>query len=224
MSAIKRVAVILCGSGYKDGSEIRESVSTLIALSQEGVEFQCFAPDELQSDVVNCLSGETMKDQSRNMRVEAARIARGDVRDLKTLRASDFEAVIIPGGFGAAKNLCDFASRGSNGKLRDDLQKILVEFYSSKKPMGAICIAPAIVGLAFKNSAFTLTVGSRSEASDEIEKMGHLHQVCAASDCVVDAKNKIVTSPAYMLDQAPLADIFKGIQALVKNVLQLARN
>jgi enhancing lycopene biosynthesis protein 2 len=215
----KKIAVILCGSGYKDGSEIRESVSVLLALDQQGASFQCFAPDREQFDVINCLTGEARPGERRNMLVEAARIARGQVRPIEELRPEDFDGIILPGGFGAAKNLCTFAREGSSGLVIPELSKVLHQFFSLKKPIGAVCIAPAIVALAFKGKGFQLTVGEQSETSLEIEKMGHTHKVCPVDLSVVDRNNKIVTTPAYMTEKATLAGIFKGIENLVQEVL-----
>lgn len=219
---MKKIAVILCGSGYKDGSEIRESVGVLWALSQSPVSVQCFAPEENQVDVVNCLTGKAVSNETRNMLVESARIARGAVRPLKELRAVDYDGLIIPGGFGAAKNLCDFAFKGANGKVRPELQNILEEMHRSQKPIGAVCIAPAILALAFKGKGIELTVGEKGEAAAEIEKLGHRHIVCAANSCHSDTKNRIVSTPAYMYDTAPLHEIFEGIKKLVERVVALS--
>lgn len=216
----KKISVILCGSGFKDGSEIRESVSVLLALSQQGAEFQCFAPDDYQTDVINCLNG-TQLDEKRNMLVEAARIARGNVRPIHELKVEDFDGIIVPGGFGAAKNLCNFAFKGAEGSARADVQTVLKSFKDAKKPIGAVCIAPAIVALVFKGEGLELTVGDDAETAGEIKKLGHNHKVCPAHECVVDSKNLIITTPAYMYDSASLADIFRGISELVSKVLSL---
>ena len=219
---MKKIAVILCGSGYKDGSEIRESVAALWALSKEGAEAQCFAPDATQKDVVNCLTGQAdTSSNPRNMRIEAARIARGNVRPLNELKMSDWDAVIIPGGFGVAKNLCTFAFEGSKGSTLPDLSRILKEALATKKPIGAICIAPAAVAIALKDHKLELTLGSAGEVASEIEKLGHTHRACKANEYCADKKHKLITTPAYMHDQAPLHEIFDGIQGCIRQVLQL---
>jgi enhancing lycopene biosynthesis protein 2 len=218
----KKVAVILCGSGYLDGSEIRESVGVLWALSQNHADVQCFAPDKPQREVVNCLTDETVPGESRNQLIEAARIARGQVKPLTQLKMENFDAVIMPGGFGAAKNLCDFALKGSKGEVIPEIKKILIDAHAARKPIGAVCIAPAIVALTFKGKGIELTVGGQSEASQEIEKLGQKHVVCAANGCVIDASHRVVTTPAYMYDDAPLHEIFTGIQKLVGEVIRLA--
>jgi enhancing lycopene biosynthesis protein 2 len=220
----KKIAVVLCGSGYKDGSEIRESVATLWALSTLGTQAQCFAPNDFQTDVVNCLTGETVPSEKRNQLVEAARIARGQIKALSELHAKDFDGIILPGGFGAAKNLCSFAFKGSEGAVRADLNIVLQNFYTAQKPIGAICIAPALVALAFRGKGFELTLGEEGEASSEIEKLGHRHIVKRANECHVDSNHKIVTTPAYMYDNAPLHEIFTGIQKLVQEVVSLTRS
>jgi len=218
---MKKVAVILCGSGYRDGSEIRESVAVLWALSREHAQVQCFAPDAPQADVVNCLTGELVASENRNMLVESARIARGEVKPLSQLNVSEFDALIIPGGFGAAKNLCNFASKGSQGTVRSELEKIIHGFFEKKKPIGAICIAPAILALALRDKKLTLTVGESGETAQEIEKCGHHHKATKVTECQVDSKNMIVTTGAYMFGSAALHDIFTGIQNCVQGVLKL---
>ncbi|MBI4925713.1 MAG: isoprenoid biosynthesis glyoxalase ElbB [Bdellovibrio sp.] len=220
MSKPSKISVVLCGSGFKDGSEIRESVAALWALSNKNIAFQCFAPDAPQADVINCYTQKT-DPQTRNMLIEAARIARGDIKPLNQLNHDEFQGIVIPGGFGVAKNLCSFAKEGSKGSVRPDLQKILEEFHYQKKPIGAICIAPALIALAFKNKHFCLTVGKTCEVSQEIERLGHKHKECATESCIVDAQNKIVTTPAYMDDNASLAQVFQGIEKLVAEVINL---
>lgn len=219
---MKKIAVVLCGSGYLDGSEIREAVGVLWALSQQAVETQCFAPDAPQSDVMDALTGKPIAGESRHQLTESARIARGKVSSLKILDPKKFDGLIIPGGYGAAKNLCDFASQGARGTVIAELQTLLESFKRAQKPIGAVCIAPAILALAFKMQGLELTVGAESEASQEIEKLGHKHFVCRAQEAHVDSKNRIVSTPAYMHDAAPLHEIFTGIQKLVTEVVRLA--
>jgi enhancing lycopene biosynthesis protein 2 len=220
---MKKVAVVLCGSGYKDGSEIREAVGVLWALSQEKVEIHCFAPDAPQVDVINCLNGEVVKGESRNMLTESARIARGEVKALSELDPAAFDALMIPGGFGAAKNLCDFAFKGSNAKVIPDLEKRILAFYQSHKPIGAVCIAPAIIALALRKEKLSITVGDKSETAQELEKLGHHLVSTPVTECFVDKEHKIVTTAAYMYGGAALHDIFNGIQKCVKEVIRLMK-
>jgi enhancing lycopene biosynthesis protein 2 len=218
---MKKAAVILCGSGFKDGSEIRESVGVLWALSEQGAGVSIFAPDEAQADVVNCLTGQTVQGESRNQLVEAARIARGAVKPITQLKAADFDFLVIPGGFGAAKNLCSFAAEGSGGKVHGEVKRVLEDFHGGGKPVGAVCIAPAVLALAFKGKGFELTLGAGGEAAAELEKLGHKHIPKAAREWHVDKANKVVSTPAYMHDNAPLHEIFTGIQGLVRELCRL---
>jgi enhancing lycopene biosynthesis protein 2 len=212
---MKKVGVLLCGSGYRDGSEIRESVAALWALSHHSVNVQCYAPDKNQYDVVNCKTGEPVKNESRNMLVEAARIARGAVLPLEELDVSELSALVIPGGFGVAKNLCTFAFAGSKGTVLPRVASTIQEMHRGRKPIAAICIAPALVGLALQGTKVELTLGAAGEAAQELEKLGHTHVVCRADQFHFDSKNKIVSTPAYMHDSAPLVDIFAGIKGAV---------
>lgn len=220
---MSKIAVILSGSGYLDGSEIREAVGVLWALSRVGAEAHCFAPDIDQRDVVDHLTGEPVAER-REVLVESARIARGKVRPLAELRASEFDALIMPGGFGAAKSLSSFAHDGSSGNVLPELGYILHQFYEAKKPIGAICIAPAVLALAFPEKKIELTVGAPGDASIEIEKLGHTHVARKAHEIHVDRAHRIVTTPAYMYDDAPLHEVFEGIQSLVEEVVSLAAN
>lgn len=217
MSEIKKVAVILCGSGYLDGSEINEAIFTLLSLSQENVVYECFAPNDKQMHVVNHLKGEATTHE-RNMLEEAARITRSKIKDLKDLNPKNFAGVLIPGGFGAAKNLSTFALKGSNAEVRSDVANLLNQFYNDKKVIGAMCIAPAVVALSFKNKNFVMTLGETSEASAEMEKLGHKHVAKEVTEIAVDKEHRIVTTPAFMYGEAKLSDIFTGISSLVKEV------
>jgi len=218
----KRVAVVLSGCGFLDGSEIREAVGVLWALSQQSAQVKCFAPDAPQKDVMNTLSGKPSSGETRNILVESARIARGKIESLSELRPEDFHAIVLPGGFGAAKNLSDFATRGSGGQVLPGLKAKLQAFHAQHKPIGAVCIAPAVVALAFPHAGFELTVGEPGEAAQEITKAGHTHIVCAPQECHVDARHRIVSTPAYMYDDAPLHEIFEGIRKLVSGVMSLS--
>lgn len=216
---MKKIAVVLGGSGFKDGSEIRESVLSLLALDEADVSFQCFAPDDDQYDVVNCLTDQPMNEK-RNLLVEAARIARGNIKPITSLKASDFDGVMFPGGFGVAKNFCTFAFKGSQGEVRADVNSVIHDFYNAKKPIGAVCIAPALIALSLKDKNLNLTLGSEGEAAEEIKKLGHRHTATKPHECVIDLENKVATSPAYMYDDARLKDIKAGIAQVVKAITQ----
>jgi enhancing lycopene biosynthesis protein 2 len=219
---MQKAAVVLCGSGFKDGSEIREAVGVLWALSEQGVEAGCFALDAPQADVVNCLTGAVSPGETRNQLVESARIARGKVRPLAAARAGEFDFLVLPGGFGAAKNLCSFASQGAKGKVDPEVQRVLQDFREEGKPIGAVCIAPAVLALAFPGQGLELTLGAEGEAAEEIRKLGHKHVPKQPSAWHLDRKHKIATTPAYMYDDAPLHDVFAGIRGMVAELCRLA--
>lgn len=216
---MKKVAVILSGCGYLDGSEIYEATLTLLHLDQAGAQVQCFAPDIPQLHVVNHLTGEPSA-ESRNVLVEAARIARGKIADVKTAKAADFDALIIPGGFGAAKNLCDFALKGSDMTVNPDVLAFARAVHAAGKPVGLVCIAPAMAP-AIGGKGTRYTIGNDAGTAAAIDATGGVHMDCAVTDCVVDAEKKIVTTPAYMYS-ARISEAATGIGKLVKAVLDLA--
>jgi enhancing lycopene biosynthesis protein 2 len=170
---------------------------------------------------MNCLTGEESAGESRNQLIESARIARGKVQALSTLRPEEFDGLMIPGGYGVAKNLCTFAFKGSQGTVNSEIEKIVKKFYALKKPIGAICIAPALVGLVLKGQNIELTLGPSGEASQEIEKLGHKHIIKSAKEWHVDRAHKILSTPAYMIDDSPLADIFEGIAGMTKELVKM---
>lgn len=215
---MKKVGVVLSGCGVYDGAEISESVLTLLALARGGAQAICFAPDKTQADVINHLTGEPMAD-SRNVLIEAARIARGDIHPLNAAKAEDLDALIVPGGFGAAKNLSDFASQGSECRVDADLKALARQMQQQGKPLGFICIAPALLPKIF-DFPLRLTIGTDIDTAEVIEDMGGEHIPCPVDDIVVDEDNKIVTTPAYMLAQN-IAEAAAGIDKLVARVLVL---
>lgn len=216
-----RFAVILCGSGYLDGSEIRESVAVLTALSSHDVEVQCFAPDAPVAHVMDHLKGHAVLGETRHQLTEAARIARGQILSLHELKPSQFSGVLIPGGYGVAQNLCNFAEAGAQATVRPEVQTLLESFHRQKKPIGAICIAPALVALCFRGMGMELTLGPPSDASREVEKLGHHPVRTEVDECHVDAKHRIVSTGAYMFDDPPLYQVFYGIQKVVDEMMEL---
>jgi enhancing lycopene biosynthesis protein 2 len=215
------VAVVLSGCGYLDGAEIRESVAVLLALAKRKVDIRMFAPDAPQPVVMNHLSGKANSD-TRNMLVEAARIARGKIQPLSELSDHDYDALIMPGGFGVAKNLCTFASEGANGKiLYPELERDIKAMYQDGRPIGAICIAPALIALALKAEKLELTLGAEGSGAEELEKLGHTHFITKPNEIHVDEAYKIVTTPAYMYDDAPIDEVFVGVDALIEKVLSM---
>lgn len=215
-----KVAVVLSGCGHLDGAEIRESVLTLFYLDREGATVQCFAPDIPQRDVINHLDAGPMA-ESRNVRVEAARIARGDVRPLSEADAAGFDALILPGGFGAAKNLSDFALKGKDCTVLPELARLIRDFHAAGKPIGAICIAPALLAASLSGiTAPVLTIGDDRHIASILESWGARHRNCASQECVVDARNRLATCSAYMRNDS-LNNIAQGIEKTIRAVMQM---
>lgn len=218
-----RVAVVLSGCGVMDGSEIHEAVLTLWALDRAGAQVQCVAPNKNQMHVVNHLTKKPAAGETRNVLVESARIARGEVKDIATVSADEFDAIVMPGGFGAAKNLCNYVEKGEQCELDPGVQKLLTAMHKAGKPIGAICISPVIVARAFGSNGFPkVTVGTDPDTANKIEAMGAEHISCPVDDFIVDADNKIVTTPAYMLARS-IKEAAIGIERLVGAVLKLAK-
>lgn len=215
----KKVAVILSGCGFKDGGEIYEATLTLLALDEADAVVQCFAPDMPQLHVVNHLTGEEMP-ESRNVLVEAARLARGHIKPVTEARVADFDALVIPGGFGAAKNLCNFAVKGSDMTVQPDVLAFARGMNAAGKPVGLVCIAPAMAP-AIGGVGTQYTIGNDAGTAAAINVMGGKHVECAVDECVVDREHKIVTTPAYMYP-ARIRDARAGIKKLVAAVLDLA--
>ena len=214
-----KVAVILSGCGVYDGAEIYESVLTLLALEQEGCQYQCFAPNITQAHVINHLTGEVMP-ETRNVLVEAARIVRGNIHDLSTANAAEFDALILPGGYGAAKNLSDFAFKGAECSVQPEVLAFCKAMVAQNKSLGFICIAPAIIPHVYGEGA-KVTIGTDAGTAAAIEQMGGQHVSCPVDDCVIDEAHKVVSTPAYML-AGNIAEAASGISKLVKAVVRLA--
>lgn len=215
---MKTVGVVLSGCGVFDGAEIHESVLTILALDRAGASVVFFAPDKPQLHVINHVTGEEMAEK-RNVLVESARIARGQIKPLSLANSEQLDALIVPGGFGAAKNLCDFATQGSECVIDPDLYKLIQSMHKSGKPIGFMCIAPVMLPKLL-GKPIRLTIGNDPDTIDVIEVMGGEHVICPIDDVVVDAENKVVTTPAYML-AASISEAAKGIDKLVAKVLDL---
>lgn len=214
----KKVAVILSGSGVYDGAEIHESVITLLRLDQRGAQVQCFAPNISQLHVINHLTGEEMH-ESRNVLVESARIARGNIKDIREADVEDFDALIVPGGFGAAKNLSNFAIEGAGCTVQPDVLDLAEAFAEAGKPVGLICISPALAAKIY-GPGVTCTIGNDADTATAMNKMGATHEDCAVTDIIEDKARKLVTTPAYMLAQN-ISEAASGINKLVDRVLEL---
>ncbi len=217
---MSRVAVVLAGCGVYDGAEINEAVLTLLSLEQQGASYQCFAPDRPQMHVINHLTGEVEEGQTRNVLVEAARIARGNVKPLAEVTVDDFDALIVPGGFGAAKNLCDFAVAGAQMRVQEDFLAVARAFHQAGKPIGLICIAP-VMAAAICGEGVRCTIGTDEDTAAAIHAMGGEHLDCPVTEARVDSERKLVTTPAYMLAGC-VSDAYAGIGDCVKQVLDLA--
>ncbi len=218
---MKKIAVVLAGCGFLDGAEIHESVCTLLALDRAGAKAQCFAPDIPQMHVVNHFNGQVAAGESRNVLAEAARIARGQIKALHEARARDFDAVIVPGGFGSAKNLCDFAVKGADCQVNPEVARFLREFHTAGKPVGLICISPALGAKLFGSEGVELTIGNDAGTAAALEKLGARHVECAVDGIHVDRVRRVVTTPAYMY-HARIGEIAAGIEKLVGAVLEMA--
>jgi enhancing lycopene biosynthesis protein 2 len=216
---MKKIGVVLSGCGVRDGSEIHEAVFTLLAIDRQGAEAVCMAPNADFPETNHLTMQET--GEKRNALVESARIARGNIRDIKDVKASDLDAIIFPGGFGAAKNLCNFAVKGAGASIHPEVARLLQEVAAAGKPIGAICIAPALIAAALgKELAPTLTIGNDAGTAAEMEKAGARHQECPVTDFVVDKKNKIVSTPAYML-ATHITEAYEGIDKCVREVVAM---
>ncbi|WDN89325.1 hypothetical protein BuS5_02293 [Desulfosarcina sp. BuS5] len=215
----KKVGVLLSGCGVFDGAEIHESVLTLLNLDKAGAEIVCMAPD-MEFPVVNHITQEATGEK-RNILLESARIARGEIKNLKDVQASDLDALIMPGGMGAAKNLSDFADKGTDAVVLPEVQRILQDMLSAGKPVGAICIAPATLTKALGDKNPEVTIGNDMNTASALESMGARHFNCNVDMVHVDEKNKIVTTPAYMLGPG-IKDIAAGIEKLVNKIVSMA--
>ena len=219
---MKKVGVVLSGCGVYDGAEIHESVITLLAIDRAGAQAVCMAPNVDQMHVVNHVTGEEAAGEKRNVLVESARIARGEIKDISTVKAKDIDALVFPGGFGAAKNLSSFAVKGENCDVHPEVLRLVKEFAAKQKPQAVLCIAPAMMAKIYEDAPKkpVLTIGNDKETSGKIEIMGSRHQDCAANDFVFDAENKIVSTPAYMLGQN-ISEVAEGIEKTINKLVQM---
>ncbi len=216
-----KIGILLSGCGVMDGSEIHEAVITLLAVDREGLEYICIAPNKDQSQVINHITNQ-QQNEKRNMLIEAARIARGNIKDIKDVLVNDLDAVILPGGFGAACNLSDFAQAGEKAEVLPEVEAFLKEVHNKNKPIGAICIAPNILAKVFGDKKIELTIGTDTNTAKKLEHMGAKHINKSAEEIVIDNKNLMVTTPAYMLAKGP-RELDIGITKLVKAVIELIK-
>lgn len=214
---MKKIAVVLSGCGVYDGAEIHEATLSLLAIARKGCSYEIFAPDIKQYHVVNHMTGEEME-ETRNVLVESARIARGKIRDLKEFNPADFDGLLLPGGYGAAKNLSNWAFKGADATILPDVEGAIKGMVSMKKPVGALCIAPVI--LAKVLGAVHLTIGDDESTIDALESLGATHVYATHGEVVVDSEYNLVTTPCYMLD-ANIVQIAEGADNLVDAMVKL---
>ncbi len=217
---MKKIGILLSGCGVMDGSEIHEAVLTLLAIDVAGAQAVCIAPDISQHHVINHVTGEEMKDETRNVLVESARIARGDVKNLKDINSLGLDALILPGGFGAAKNLSDYAFKGAEFTVLPEVADAVRSFYDAKKPLGFICISPVIAAKVLGKNV-EVTIGTDSQSATNIEAVGAKHVNCQVYNIHASNDGKVVSTPAYMLGPT-IKDVAKGIEKLVNAVIALA--
>ncbi len=213
-----RVGMILSGCGFQDGSEIQEAVVAMLTLTEAGATVECLAPAGLQTSVIDHVTGAAARGE-RSVRSEAARIARGDVRPLADARPDDYAAIVLPGGFGVAKNLCDFAAKGAAMTVEASTAQFLRRSHELRLPIGALCIAPVLLAKLFPGAR--LTIGHDAATAAAVTAMGAVHVACAVEDCVTDETNRFVSTPAYMLD-TNIKGIHAGIRRLTSELMRLA--
>ena len=212
----KKIAIIIGGCGHRDGSEIHETTMTMLAIEEHGATYQMFAPNRNQYHVLNHLDGTEMHEQ-RNMLVEAARIARGNILPLENFDVNQFDAVIFPGGFGVAKNFFNYAFKGMDCEVDEQIAHIIQSVHQAGKPIGALCISPVLMAKILGN--ITVTIGQDAKTARDIEQMGATNVNTSNGDVVTDKKNKIFSTPCYMLD-ANLVDIHEDAYNLVEAMME----
>jgi len=214
---MRKFAVILSGCGVYDGSEIHEAVLTLLAIKKMSCDYQVFAPDIYQAEVINHYTGEPV-DEERNVLLESARIARGKIFPLDRFKVDDYDALVFPGGYGVAKNLSDYAFKGSNCEVIEEIRDVVKNMHEKGKPIGGICISPVMLVSILKN--IRVTIGNDENTAEDIRNMGGEHLKAGEGDVIVDKKNKIVTTPAYMLD-SDIYNVYRGIEKMIMSMLEL---
>jgi enhancing lycopene biosynthesis protein 2 len=216
---MKNIAVILAGCGRMDGSEIHESVLTLLSIKQNNANYQCFSLDLPQDHVTNHLTEQEVASETRNMLIESARIARGDVKSLEELNVANFDSLIIPGGNGVAYNLFDLALKGKNYTVNPIVRQKCLDFTNSGKPVGFICISPAMIPGIY-GTGIELTIGTDQSTAEMLTELGAQHFSCNVDEIHIDQARKIVTTPAYMLANH-VGEAYSGIKKLVDTVVKL---
>jgi enhancing lycopene biosynthesis protein 2 len=213
---MKKFAVVLAGCGVYDGAEIHEATLSMYQIKKQGADYEIFAPDIDQHHVINHLTGDEMKEK-RNVLIESARIARGKIKSLADFKVDDFDAILFPGGFGVAKNLCTFAFDGPDCKVNQDTEKAIKAMHKAGKPIAALCISPVVVAKILGD--VDLTIGQDKDTANAVEKMGASHKKTNHGEVIIDAKNNVYTTPCYMLD-ANIVQIGNGAENIVRAILK----
>jgi enhancing lycopene biosynthesis protein 2 len=213
---MKKFAVVLSGCGVFDGAEIHEATLSMFAIAKNEASYEIFAPDINQHHVINHITGEEMQ-ETRNVLVESARIARGKIRPLTDFSAGEFDGLLFPGGFGAAKNLSDWAFKGPEGTVLPEVTRAIREMVEAGKPVGALCISPVLIAKTLEGAE--LTIGSDADTAKGVEKAGAKHVTTTHGDVVYDEKYNVFTTPCYMLD-ATIQQIGEGADNIVRAMLE----
>jgi enhancing lycopene biosynthesis protein 2 len=215
-------AVVLAGCGYLDGAEIREAVLSLLYLDQHNIHADCFASDSPQLHTMDHVAARETS-ETRNILTESARIARGNIQPLGTLNPETYDMLVLPGGFGVAKNYSDFALKGAQCTVSEEYANTIQAFYAAKKPIVAMCIAPAILAAALKDKHITLTIGDDPDTAAAIGALGQQHQEAATEEAIIDHAHRIITCSAYMREDR-ISTVAKGIEAAIKAAADMAAN
>lgn len=214
---MKKIAIILSGCGVYDGTEIHETTMSMLAIDQQGAQYELFAPDIDQHHVINHLTGK-QNQETRNVLVESARIARGKIKNIKEFNVAESDALLFPGGFGAAKNLSDYAFEGAAMKVNADVEKAILSMHAAGKPIGALCIAPVLLAKVIEGC--NVTIGNDKKTTSHIEQIGSHHSIASATGIVIDEKNKLVTTPCYMLGTR-ISEIYEGARKVVEALMKM---
>jgi enhancing lycopene biosynthesis protein 2 len=217
---VKNIGVVLAGCGVQDGSEIHEATLTLLFLDKVGVKTTCFAPKMEQYHTIDHSTGEVQEEDKRQVLVESARIARGEIVALSQASPEVLDGIIFPGGFGAAKNLCNFAFAEENCQVNEDVRKVVQEMHAAKKPQGFICIAPVIAARILGSFNPQLTIGNDESTAQLLEKMGARHINSKVDEIVYDTDNRVISTAAYMLGPT-ISKIAVGIEKLVQKIVEV---
>lgn len=224
MSQKKKIAVVLSGCGKMDGSEVHEATMALLAIDMAGLSYQCFAPDIPQAKTLNHITSDIISIKGdkydRNVMVEGARIARGNIKDLKEFNAKDYEAIVFPGGMGAVLNLCDYGEKGVDCKVDVNVEKAINDAYNTGIVIGAMCIAPVLIAKVLGKHGVVLTIGNDEGTASDIKRMGAKHMNVPATEVCVDAKHKIVSTPAYMLVKS-IKEVYQGADKMIQEIIKI---